>query len=133
MKRMLVALSSFFFALCGCQGARTPSQGSEPVADATTLKRGGVYATLGEDNKYLIMKILALGDGAVHVRFYNEKFDTVPESIDTTQLTYLIGHAPMAEKGFLADKPTLVTVEAVKDEELEGYNMYLQAMSERER
>jgi hypothetical protein len=64
----------------------------------------------------------------VHLRFYNEKFETLPTQIDTAKLTYFIGHAPLAVEGFLRDAPVLIAVESVQEAELEGYRMYLDAM-----
>jgi hypothetical protein len=39
-----------------------------------------------------------------------------------------IGHYPLAKEGFFADKPTLIKVMPVKEEELDGYKLYLEAM-----
>lgn len=123
-----------FILLCtliGC-GARSTgtSEGSTTPTDATTveLKAGGIYATKNENGKYTLTKILALDDVAVHARFYKEEFDEVPTSISSNDLTFLIGHAPMAREGFLAEHPDLVTIEPVSDSELEGYRLYLDAM-----
>ena len=39
-----------------------------------------------------------------------------------------IGHFPIAREGFFDDNPVLIKVVPVKDEELEGYKLYLEAM-----
>ena len=82
--------------------------------------------------KYVITKVLALDDFAVHARFYNEEFTDLPDTVSSDDLTFLIGHAPMAREGFMKDEePILITVENVSEKELEGYKLYLDAMRER--
>ena len=98
-------------------------------SNKTDIQRGGVYATKNKDGTYAISKVLELDDSAVHLRFFNEKFPTIPQKIETAKLTYLIGHAPLAKKGFWNDSPTLITVEPVSEDELAGYKIYLEAMS----
>lgn len=114
---------------CGARNAGT-SAGNATPTDATSmeLKAGGIYAAKNENGKYTLTKLLALDDVAVHVRFYNEEFDEVPTRISSNDLTFFIGHAPMAREGFLTEHPDLVAVEPVSDSELEGYRMYLDAM-----
>ena len=94
------------------------------------LKAGGVYASKNEEGKFSITKILALDEFVVHARFYNEEFDSMPAFVSTSDLTFLIGHAPMAKEGFLKDEQHLIASEGVTDAELAGYKLYLEAMRE---
>lgn len=92
------------------------------------LVTGGLYVSQNEDGTFGVSKILALDDFAVHIRMYSDQFDTKPSTLNSSDLKFLIGHAPMAKEGFLLDKPELLKVEKVTEEELEGYHYYLNAM-----
>jgi hypothetical protein len=130
MKTILTtACLSVLLAMQGC-GDDAMDSDERPAANmnSTELNVGGVYASKNEDGQFSITKILALDESAVHVRAYNEKFDTLPTTIDTAELTFLIGHMPMAREGYLQEEHTLISVEQVSEQELEGYRMYLEAM-----
>ena len=88
---------------------------------------GGLYISQNEDDSFGVSKILALDEFTVHVRMYSDEFETKPSDLNSSVLTVLIGHAPMAKEGYLLDKPELLKVEKVSEEELEGYNFYLDA------
>ena len=94
-------------------------------------KVGGVYATKSTKGDYGISKVLAADDFAVHLRMYSDTFAAVPTAIDTSKLKIAIGHAPLAVEGFASDSPSLIVVEKVAESELEGYRIYLEAMSGR--
>lgn len=132
MKTAFVTTSlTVLFAVIGYGDRSTDSDERDAEKmSSTTLKVGGVYASKGEDGKFSITKILALDEFAVHVRSYNEKLDTLPSTINTAELTLFIGHMPIAREGFLREKPTLISVEQVSEEELEGYRIYLEAMQD---
>ncbi|WP_282089769.1 hypothetical protein [Aquimarina algiphila] len=89
---------------------------------------GGLYITQNDNGFYSVSKILALDEFAAHIRMYSDEFKTKPNDLNSADLNFLIGHAPMAKEGFLMDKPVLLKVEKVSKEELEGYNYYLDAM-----
>ena len=129
MKKLLTSLCSILVGAVGC-GAQSSSDQVETLANTPRIQAGGVYATKDGNGRFSISKVLACDEMAVHLRFYNEKFDSVPAEIDTTKLTFFIGHAPLAIEGFLKDSPALITVEPVKVEELEGYRLYLDAMNQ---
>lgn len=107
--------------IAGCSNKETKKENNDLVT-------GGLYISQNEDGSYGVSKILALDEFAVHVRFYSNKFETKPSDLNSSNLKFLIGHAPMAKEGFLLDKPELLKVEKVSEEELEGYNYYLDAM-----
>jgi hypothetical protein len=91
------------------------------------LKAGGLYTLQRKDGTYGVTKILALDDATVHARMYSNTFNTKPTDINSSELKFFIGHAPMAREGFLKDKQELLKVEKVHESELEGYNYYLNA------
>lgn len=100
---------------------------------------GGLYASQGEDGVFRVSKVLAVDDSAVHVRIYENKFKTLPESLDPSTLSlggigdpdgFGIGHAPLAREGWLSSH-VFLKKEAVSEEELEGYKYYLEEMNKR--
>jgi len=94
------------------------------------LKTGGLYISKNDDGTYSASKILVLDDFAAHIRMYSNKFQTKPSDLNSADLDFLIGHAPIDKKGFLSDHPELIKVEKVSEEELEGYRYYLDAMNQ---
>ncbi len=85
------------------------------------------------------MKVLAVDDFAVHLRSYKNKFPEVPRDLDTSTLLlggiddpdgFGIGHFPLAKEGFWNGNPVFLKQEPVRDDELEGYRMYLEAMEQ---
>ena len=96
----------------------------------------GYYASKNEDGTFSVSKVLAVDDLAVHVRIYKNRFPALPEQLDTSVLSlgrlgepggFGIGHAPIAREGWLASH-TFLKKEPVREEELEGYRYYLEAM-----
>ena len=87
------------------------------------------------------MKVLAVDEFAVHLRSYANRFPeqptdiSIPASLPWGGLTdpggFGIGHFPSAREGFFKDNPVLIKVVPVKEEELEGYKLYLEAMKDR--
>ena len=127
MKIITLTLSITILFIVGCG----PSDNTDSNESATNeLKTGGIYATRNDEGKYSLSKILVLEDEAIHIRLYNEEFDEIPKSVSSDDLTFLLGHAPMARKGFLSDDPKFVTLESVSDSELAGYRMYIDAMKQ---
>jgi hypothetical protein len=113
-------------------------EGGAPVAkDKTSIQVGGIYATQDKDSSWRVMKVFAVDEFAVHLRSYANKFSEQPNDIDPAKLTlggindpggFGIGHFPLAKEGFFKDNPVLIKVVPVKEEELEGYKLYLEAM-----
>jgi len=107
-------------------------------AKAPTYVQGGLYSVPYEQNKYLIVKVLKVDPDGVHVRTYSNVFTSRPQDIDEHKL-YLagmnhkpeealgMGHIPLAKQAFDQWKPQLIKVVPVRDEELEGYKMWLDA------
>ena len=131
--RLIIPCLTCIVAVCGCS-----REGSAPVAnDDNAIRVGGLYATQDEDGSWRVTKVLAVDDDAVHLRSYANTFAEQPKDVDPVNLTlgglndpvgFGIGHFPMAKEGFFKDKPVLVKVIPVKEEELEGYKHYLESM-----
>ncbi len=133
----LLLLSSLM--MIGCSDSVTSNKENKDtdMAKTTKIEIGGLYASKGRDGKYLVTKVLACDDVAVHVRIYANKYSVLPMDLDSSTLSlgslndkggFGIGHAPMAKDGFWLGSPILLKVEAVRENELDGYKMYLDAM-----
>jgi len=134
LKYLALILLVILFANCNSQNAANEQPATSIVTTKTTppnqeLQVGGLYVVKDKTNSYYITKILAMDDFAVHLRTYLNEFTTIPSQISSDTLKVLIGHAPIARKGFLIDSPSLIKVEKVKESELEGYKIYLEEMS----
>jgi hypothetical protein len=99
---------------------------------------GGLYYTQNENASYSVLKILKLDDQGVHVRLYSNQFASPPTRVDESTLymagvdhkpneTLGMGHAPLSRKSFAGWKATFFQQSTVKDEELEGYKMWVEA------
>jgi hypothetical protein len=97
------------------------------------LKVGGIYSFYSGENKYGVAKILALDSSAVHVALYKNKFDSRPESVDVTTLTFGtihdtdgfgMGHLPLTYQTFKNWHPVFIQQATVSEEDLEGYNYW---------
>ena len=102
------------------------------------LVEGGLYYTKNDNGSYSVMKILKLDDGGVHLRLYSNQFRTPPRNVDESKLymvgvdrkpneTLGMGHAPISKRSFEQWKATFFQQSSVKQDELEGYKMWLKA------
>ena len=105
---------------------------------AQPLLEGGLYAMPKEKGKYLILKVLKLDEHGVHVRLYSNVFDAIPEKIDEASLSMAgldrkpneelgMGHVPVSNKSFKTWGAIFVQQSTVSKEELEGYQVWLEA------
>jgi hypothetical protein len=124
MKLRLLVLMGLLSFLFGCS--------------RNTLVEGGLYYTPGEKGGYSVLKVLKLDDGGVHVRLYSNQFAEPPTKMDESTLYMAgmnrkpneqmgMGHAPISKKSFGGWKAVFIQQAAVKKEELEGYEMWLEA------
>jgi hypothetical protein len=101
------------------------------------LVEGGLYYTQNENGSYSVLKILKLDEQGVHVRLYSNQFPSPPVKIDEPALFMAgvdhkpnerlgMGHAPLSRRSFEGSKATFFQQSTVKDEELEGYKMWLE-------
>jgi len=102
------------------------------------LVEGGLYYIKKDNGSYSVMKILKLDDGGVHVRLYSNQFSTPPARVEESTLymvgvdrksneTLGMGHAPISKRSFAGWKAVFFQQSTVKDDELEGYKMWLEA------
>jgi hypothetical protein len=94
---------------------------------------GGVYSVRDSDDKFGVVKVLALDPGVVSIRIYKPSFERRPTSIDPARLTvgsihdpdgFGIGHLPIDLPTFSSWQPQLLLRSSVTDEELDGYRMW---------
>ena len=122
-------------AVCGCsrEGGALMPKGNK------SIEVGGLYATQDKDGSWRVMKVLAVDQFAVHLRSYANKFPEHPKDVDPAKLTlgglkdpagFGIGHFPLAKESFFNDNPELIKIVPVREEELEGYKLYLEAMKD---
>jgi len=104
----------------------------------TSCKEGGIYAIRQDDGSYTVLKILKLDELGVHVRLYSNKYTTLPKNIDESKLYMAgvdrnpseslgMGHAPISKRSFSSWKAKFIQTSTVRSDELEGYNMWLEA------
>jgi hypothetical protein len=97
---------------------------------------GGLYYNQNKDGTYSVLKILKIDDRGVHVKLYSNQYPTPPTNVDEETL-YMAGinskpnetlgmeHLPLSNKSYQNLKATLFQQSTVKDEDLEGYKMWL--------
>jgi hypothetical protein len=99
---------------------------------------GGLYCTPNKDGSYSVFKLLKIDDGGFHVRLYSNPFREPPKRIDESTLYMAgmdhkpnerlgMGHCPVSKKSFLSWGTAFIQTSTVSTEELEGYNMWLDA------
>ena len=95
------------------------------------MRPGNLCAVEWDEGDYRVVKILAMGDGMVHLRLYADKFVERPFQVDPIQLdlgviheSFGIGHLPLSAEDFAVWMPGVVAHEDVKAEELEGYDIW---------
>jgi hypothetical protein len=99
---------------------------------------GGIYYTQTEEGDYSVLKILKLDDHGVHVRLYSNRFVAPPQEVNEGMLYMAgmdrkpgespgMGHIPVSKKGFQGWSAIFVQQSTVNEEELEGYQIWLDA------
>ena len=88
--------------------------------------------------EYRVVKILAIGDGMVHVRLYADRFGERPFQVDPAQLDqgatdkyFGIRHLPVSAENFVTWRPGVVGHETARAEELEGHEIWQEAYEAR--
>jgi hypothetical protein len=101
--------------------------------NASTPVVGGLYGERASDGLFRVVKVLVVDESVVHIRMYAERFAELPSKLSSSDLSLGslnasgglgIGHVPLSRAGFLHDGRTLLAVEPVRDEELEGYRIW---------
>ena len=107
---------------------------------STSVKysEGGLYYTVAEKGGYSILKILKIDENGYHIRLYSNVWDNPPNKVDE-KLLYMagvnhkpneslgMGHVPISKLNFNSWNAIFVQESTVQSEELEGYNMWLEA------
>lgn len=110
----------------------------ERKASTAPITLGGIYSIKWSEG-YRIAKVVAHGDGVIHLRIYKNDFLPRPRNIGPDDLEIGakiedvaagkpfklgIGHLPIREPGFRAASPVLIEKKDVTEEELEGYRSW---------
>lgn len=102
------------------------------------LVEGGLYYTAEPKGGYAVLKVLKLDPQGVHLRLYSNVFSSPPQKIDANTLyiadqplkpgeTRGMGHVPVSRQGFESWHAVFFQQSTVKEEELEGYKIWLEA------
>lgn len=133
--RVMIIAVTMLMGVAGC----STREGKPMEQDESSIEVGGLYARQDGEGSWRVVKVLAVEEGIVHLRSYANKFSEQPKDLDPATLTmggiddpagFGIGHFPLATDGFFNEKPILLKVVPVNEDELEGYKLYLDAMKE---
>ncbi len=145
MKILIIAMAitAFLAVIVGCRKGDSDQEPGDKTtgndSSARMIVVGGLYASQNEDGTFGVMKVLAVDDFAVHLCSYKNKFQELPRDLDSSILSlggisdpdgFGIGHFPLAKEGFWNGNPVFLKQESVRDEELDGYRLYLEAMQQ---
>jgi hypothetical protein len=120
--------------VCGERGLHPEfEQKGERAQAIGDIVVGGLYATRDRDGTYRIVKVLAVGEFAVHLRSYANRFKELPAQVSSSELSLGglgspegvgIGHFPLAREAFYREERVLVGRESVADDEFDGYRIW---------
>ena len=97
---------------------------------------GALYSVDDSEGHFRVAKVLAVDTGGVHIRLYKNKFDGRPTHVDVSSLDlgsihdpegFGMGHMPLSYASFAAWEPIFLLANGIDEEELEGYNYWLEA------
>ena len=98
------------------------------------LVPGDLCAVELVEGDYRVVKILVMDDGIVHLRLYPDRFSERPFGVHEFELdlapihkSFGIPHLPLSAEDFATWRPGVVGHEAVRAEELEGYERWREA------
>jgi hypothetical protein len=91
-----------------------------------------------DDGQFGVGKVLKVDHGGVHLRLYVQRFTRRPAFAELPELStagfgpgfdnpFSIGHLPLSFKAFSAWQPEFLAHGDVLSDELEGYQMWLEA------
>ncbi len=102
------------------------------------LMEGGLYSTRNKNGSYSVLKVLKLDPQGVHVRMYSNQFAQHPSKLDESML-YIAGmnrksneslgmdHAAISRASFASWGARFIKFGPVRQEELDGYEMWREA------
>jgi hypothetical protein len=123
-------LKRFFASLFGASAA-------SPTL-VTQWTEGGLYVIPKENGAFVLLKILKVDDQGVHVRIFSNVYSMPPTHVDESAL-YLtgmndreegqlgMGHLPISIQSFSGWNAKFIQQSQVAEEELDGYQMWLEA------
>jgi hypothetical protein len=90
-----------------------------------TTKAGELYTFYDEDDAaFFVVKVLVVDKDAVHARVFDTPFKSAPTEVETSQLEWFVGHTPLDHDVLAELKAVKIGVEAVTEDELEGYRIW---------
>jgi hypothetical protein len=100
--------------------------------------RDGDLCSVVDGERFRVAKVLRADPDAVHVRLYAQTFWNRPVAVEADALTlgtiddrtYGIGHLPLARDEFERWKPVVIAHGTVDPEELNGYELWVEAAAE---
>lgn len=124
-------LKRLFAVLFGTSDVRLPAVASEWL-------EGGLYVTAQDIGRFVPIKILKVDDHGVHVRTYSNVYPAPPDRIDEAALYMAgldrredeplgMGHLPLSNESFSGWQARFIQQSSVSTEELEGYQVWLEA------
>ena len=99
------------------------------------LAPGDICSIKREGSGFGVIKILVVDQHIIHIRKYKDRFPERPYDIDPKKLSigtvhdadgFGVGHLPMSATGFGSWMPARISRQDVTEEELEGYQCWLQ-------
>jgi len=82
---------------------------------------GDIFIIPNENREYEILKVIAVDDEGIHLRFYEDIFTDKPTSVCTETLEWFLGHIPMSWDVWDDMEKEQIQNDPVSKEELEGY------------
>lgn len=117
--KIVISVAAIGLSIIMLTGCSRPS--------ATDLLVGGIYSITSGENKFGVVKIIALKEDLVHIRIYKDTYQDRPETVDPNALTPGPMHDGMSPFGtsslpfhlskFLDLKPRFITQTEVTDDE----------------
>lgn len=98
----------------------------------------GDLCSVVSGERFRVAKVLRADERAVHVRLYTQTFWNRPVAVERDELTldtiddrtHGIGHLPLARDEFERWEPVVIAHGTVDPDELEGYELWVEAAAE---
>ena len=94
---------------------------------------GAVCTVDDGEGFYRVAKVLVIDGSGVHMKLYKNKWKERPLTVDTSTLSlgtihdkdgFGMEHLPLTKHAFAAWKPVIMRNEEIRQEELEGYEIW---------
>jgi hypothetical protein len=96
------------------------------MVSSTEILPGNLYGIPNDQGGCGLVKVLAVDPEGIHLRFYMNVFDELPEQVDPETLEWFLGHTPLSNAAWrdLHNQAVLIDNLPVTDDELEGYQYW---------